>query len=48
MPNMGYMCSDEEALQILADLHGEGHKDNPLVQLEYTEITQQVQTGSEL
>ncbi|KIL61624.1 hypothetical protein M378DRAFT_13426 [Amanita muscaria Koide BX008] len=33
---------NEEALQILADLHGEGNKDNPLVQLEYTEITQQV------
>ncbi|KAM6494859.1 General substrate transporter [Amanita muscaria] len=35
-------ASNEEALQILADLHGEGNKDNPLVQLEYTEITQQV------
>ena len=33
---------EEEALQILADLHGKGDKDNELVQLEYEEIKQQV------
>ncbi|CAL1712087.1 unnamed protein product [Somion occarium] len=34
---------NEEALQILADLHGKGDKTNDLVQLEYAEIQQQVQ-----
>ena len=33
---------EDEALQILADLHGKGDKDNELVQLEYEEIKQQV------
>ncbi|EJD07765.1 general substrate transporter [Fomitiporia mediterranea MF3/22] len=33
---------EDEALQILADLHGNGDKDHPLVQLEYEEIRQQV------
>ena len=34
--------SNEEALEILADLHGGGDKSNDLVQLEYAEIQQQV------
>ena len=34
--------SEEEALQVLADLHGEGDKTNDLVVLEYEEIKQQV------
>lgn len=33
---------EEEALQVLADLHGKGDKHNELVQLEYEEIKQQV------
>lgn len=33
---------EEEALQVLADLHGGGDKANPLVVLEYEEIKQQV------
>jgi len=33
---------EDEALQVLADLHGEGDKKNELVQLEYEEIKQQV------
>lgn len=33
---------EEEALQILADLHGKGNKDDELVQLEFEEIKQQV------
>lgn len=33
---------EEEALEILADLHGKGDKDNELVQLEFEEIRQQV------
>lgn len=33
---------DEEALQVLADLHGGGDKTNALVVLEYEEIKQQV------
>ncbi|KAJ3733246.1 hypothetical protein DFJ43DRAFT_1153612 [Lentinula guzmanii] len=33
---------DEEALEILADVHGHGDKNNELVQLEYEEIKQQV------
>ncbi|KIL60510.1 hypothetical protein M378DRAFT_167994 [Amanita muscaria Koide BX008] len=33
---------EEEALQVLADLHGEGNQNNSLVQLEYQEIRQQV------
>lgn len=33
----------EEALQILADLHGAGDKTNELVQLEYAEIQEQVE-----
>jgi hypothetical protein len=34
--------SEEEALQILSDLHGRGDKGNELVQLEYEEIRAQV------
>jgi len=33
---------DEEALEILADVHGRGDKNNELVQLEFEEIRQQV------
>lgn len=33
---------EEEALQILADVHGKGDKENELVRLEYAEIRQQV------
>lgn len=33
---------DEEALEILADLHGKGDKNNELVRLEFEEIKQQV------
>lgn len=33
---------EEEALEILADLHGNGDPNAPLVQLEYEEIKQQV------
>ncbi|KAF6755719.1 glucose transporter [Ephemerocybe angulata] len=33
---------EAEALQVLADLHGQGNKEDPLVQLEYEEIKQQV------
>ena len=33
---------EEEALEILSDLHGGGNKDDELVQLEYEEIKQQV------
>ena len=33
---------EEEALEILADLHAHGNKDDSLVQLEYEEIRQQV------
>ena len=33
---------DEEALEILADLHGKGDPNNELVQLEMTEIKEQV------
>ena len=35
-------CSEDEALQILADLHGGGNKDAELVQLEFEEIKAQV------
>jgi sugar porter (SP) family MFS transporter len=34
---------ESEALQVLADLHGKGDKNNSLVQLEYEEIRQQVE-----
>ena len=34
---------EEEALQVLADLHGGGDKNNELVQLEFAEIRQQVE-----
>lgn len=33
---------EDEALQVLADLHGQGDRKNSLVQLEYEEIKQQV------
>ncbi|KZT64818.1 general substrate transporter [Daedalea quercina L-15889] len=33
---------EQEALQILADLHGGGDSKHPLVQLEYTEIKEQI------
>ncbi|KZT64819.1 general substrate transporter [Daedalea quercina L-15889] len=33
---------EQEALQILADLHGRGDSNHPLVQLEYAEIKEQV------
>ncbi|GAA6001643.1 sugar porter family MFS transporter [Rhodotorula paludigena] len=33
---------DEEALQILADVHGRGSRDNELVRLEYAEIKAQI------
>ena len=33
---------EEEALQILADVHGKGDKDHELVRLEYAEIREQV------
>ncbi|TEB26103.1 glucose transporter [Coprinellus micaceus] len=33
---------EDEALQVLADLHGQGDPKHPLVQLEYEEIKQQV------
>lgn len=33
---------EDEALQVLADLHGKGDPNNPLVQLEFEEIRQQV------
>ncbi|KAF9230233.1 hypothetical protein BU15DRAFT_69372, partial [Melanogaster broomeanus] len=33
---------EEEALQILADLHGNGNRNDPLVELEFEEIRQQV------
>jgi Sugar (and other) transporter len=36
------IVSEEEALQILADLHGKGDKNAELVQLEYEEIKAQV------
>ena len=36
------VSSEDESLQVLADLHGEGDKTNPLVALEYEEIKQQV------
>ena len=35
-------CSEDEALQVLADLHGGGNKNDELVMLEYEEIRQQV------
>ena len=35
--------SDEDALEILADLHGGGDRDNQLVQLEFAEIKEQVE-----
>lgn len=34
---------EDEALQVLADLHGKGDANNQLVQLEFEEIRQQVQ-----
>lgn len=37
------LCREEDALEILADLHGGGDKMNELVQLEYAEIRQQVE-----
>lgn len=40
------MLREEEALQVLADLHGGGDKNNELVVLEYEEIKQQVHTFS--
>lgn len=36
------MCREDEALQVLADLHGGGDKTNELVVFEYEEIRQQV------
>ena len=33
---------EDKALEILADLHGKGNKDDALVQLEFEEIRQQV------
>lgn len=36
------MDSEDEALQVLADLHGGGDKTHELVVLEYEEIKQQV------
>lgn len=35
-------CREAEALQVLADLHGGGNKNDELVVLEYEEIRQQV------
>jgi len=35
-------CREAEALQVLADLHGGGNKNDELVVLEYEEIKQQV------
>lgn len=40
LPNR--VVSEEEALQILADLHGQGNKNDDLVRLEFEEIKQQV------
>ena len=37
-----FTFSEDEALQVLADLHGGGDKSNELVVLEYEEIRQQV------
>ena len=37
-----FAISEDEALQVLADLHGGGDKSNELVVLEYEEIKQQV------
>lgn len=37
-----FTCSEDEALQVLADLYGGGDKLNELVVLEYEEIRQQV------
>ena len=37
-----FTFSENEALQVLADLHGEGDKSNELVVLEYEQIRQQV------
>lgn len=33
---------EDEALQILADVHGMGNKDDELVQIEYLEIKEQI------
>ena len=38
---------EDDALQVLADLHGGGDKSDSLVQLEYAEIKQQVEFGRE-
>ena len=40
--DLACLCSEDEALQILADLHGNGNKDAELVQLEFEEIKAQV------
>lgn len=37
------MRREEEALQLLADLHGKGNRSDPLVVLEYEEIKAQVE-----
>ena len=41
LPNR--VVSEDEALEILADLHGGGNKNDELVRLEFEEIKQQVQ-----
>lgn len=42
LPTDESILSEEEALEILADLHGNGDANNELVQLEFTEIKDQV------
>jgi hypothetical protein len=40
--SLNFAFSEDEALQVLADLHGGGDKSNELVVLEHEEIRQQV------
>lgn len=41
-PTHLFIYSESESLQVLADLHGQGNKNDPMVLLEYEEIKQQV------
>ena len=46
LPDLNHLIdrsfSEDEALQVLADLHGKGDKNDSLVVLEFEEIRQQV------
>lgn len=42
VPKLTVVFREEEALEILADLHGGGDRNNELVVLEFEEIKQQV------